>query len=119
MKRLLTPAFALILTFGIATSASAFDTQTCNGDLLCTQPITWNVIGLDSNKVTDGPDTFMVGTRVCNTNTLGSGVTFNNVASTFVWDSANSWLENKACVPPSILRWMKLAVVLPLETSRN
>jgi len=30
------------------------------------QPITWNVIGLDSNKVTDGPDLFQVGARVCN-----------------------------------------------------
>ena len=30
-------------------------------------PLTWNVIGLDSNNTTVGPDTFPVGARVCNT----------------------------------------------------
>jgi hypothetical protein len=30
------------------------------------QPITWHVIGLDSNNVTIGPDIFSVGARVCN-----------------------------------------------------
>ena len=30
-------------------------------------PITWNVIGLDSNDVTTGPNLFPVGVRVCNT----------------------------------------------------
>lgn len=30
-------------------------------------PITWHVIGLDSNNVNVGPDTFPVGARVCNT----------------------------------------------------
>jgi uncharacterized repeat protein (TIGR01451 family) len=47
--------------------------QTCNQvspPALCIDPISWNVIGLDSNKATppdnDGPDTFMVGARACN-----------------------------------------------------
>src|SRR5436190_9304555 len=30
-------------------------------------PITWGVIGLDSNDVTVGPNLFPVGARVCNT----------------------------------------------------
>jgi hypothetical protein len=29
-------------------------------------PISWGVVGLDSNRVMDGPDTFMIGARVCN-----------------------------------------------------
>ena len=30
-------------------------------------PISWNVIGLDSNNVNVGPNHFPVGVRVCNT----------------------------------------------------
>ena len=32
-------------------------------------PITWNVIGLDSNNVLVGPNNFPIGARVCNTGT--------------------------------------------------
>ncbi len=54
------------------------------------RPITWNVIGLDSNKPTvQGPDTFLVGARVCNTGDTAA----TNVASAFVWDSANTFIN--------------------------
>lgn len=36
-------------------------------------PITWNVVGLDSNNVSVGPNVFPVGVRICNT----SGVAKN------------------------------------------
>ena len=36
------------------------------GDGLTIEPITWNVIGLKSNKVDLGPNVFPVGARVCN-----------------------------------------------------
>ena len=49
-------------------------------------PITWNIIGLDSNKVTDGPNQFPVGARVCNT----GDATATNVTSNFVWDNTPS-----------------------------
>jgi uncharacterized repeat protein (TIGR01451 family) len=49
-------------------------------------PVSWNVIGLDSNDVNVGPNHFPVGARVCNT----GDATATNVASTFVWDSANA-----------------------------
>ena len=48
-------------------------------------PTTWNVIGLDSNKVADGPDTFQVGARVCNT----GATAVTNLSADFVWDSTN------------------------------
>src|SRR5688572_17853481 len=57
--------------------------------VLTIAPITWNVIGLDSNNVSVGPDTFPVGARVCNT----GDATATNVASSFVWDSANSLIN--------------------------
>ena len=47
-------------------------------------PITWNVVGLDSNNVNVGPNNFPVGVRVCNTSTASE--TLNNLTATFVWD---------------------------------
>jgi LPXTG-site transpeptidase (sortase) family protein len=49
------------------------------GELSIT-PITWNVIGLDSNNVSVGPDTFPVGVRVCNLTSSSQTVT-----SDFEW----------------------------------
>jgi uncharacterized repeat protein (TIGR01451 family) len=48
---------------------------------LSVTPITWNVIGLDSNNVAVGPNNFPVGARVC-----ASGGSATNVKSSFVWD---------------------------------
>lgn len=49
-------------------------------------PVTWNVIGLDSNRTTDGPDLFPVGVRVVNT----GGTAITNLTINFVWDSTNA-----------------------------
>src|SRR5689334_7501162 len=38
-------------------------------------PITWNVVGLDSNNVNVGPNQSPVGAHVCNTGTATTGVT--------------------------------------------
>ena len=61
--------------------------QSCNQvtpPALCIDPISWNVIGLDSNKAVppnnDGPDTFMVGARACNTST---STTLTNIVATY------------------------------------
>ena len=60
--------------------------QTCDQPApptLCVDPLSWNVIGLDSNKAVpptnDGPDTFMVGARACNT----GSTTLINVTATY------------------------------------
>jgi large repetitive protein len=50
---------------------------------LTVSPITWNIVGLDSNDPLTGPNTFPVGARVC------SNVATTNVSVNFVWDSAN------------------------------
>ena len=47
-------------------------------------PVTWNVIGLDSNNTTVGPDLFPVGVRVV------SGAAITNLTINFVWDSVNT-----------------------------
>src|SRR5688572_29378349 len=52
-------------------------------------PISWNIVGLDSNNVNVGSNDFPVGARVCNT---GAAVAVN-VTATFVWDSANALIN--------------------------
>ena len=52
-------------------------------------PITWNIIGLDSNNVNVGPNNFPVGARVCNTGDEPA----TNVAATFVWDSSDPYIN--------------------------
>ena len=51
--------------------------------MLTITPITWNVVGLDSNNVNVGPNNFPIGARVCNS---GADPALN-VTSTFVWDT--------------------------------
>src|SRR5258706_4927440 len=56
--------------------------------ILSIAPITWNVIGLDSNNVNVGPNNFPVGARVCNTGTATGTLT-----ATFVWDTSNAYID--------------------------
>src|SRR5689334_10886834 len=51
---------------------------------LTVTPITWNVVGLDSNSPTAGPKFFPVGARVCST------VATASIDVNWVWDSANA-----------------------------
>jgi len=50
---------------------------------LTVTPLTWNIVGLDSNSPTSGPKNFPVGARVC------SSIATTNVSANFVFDSAN------------------------------
>jgi uncharacterized repeat protein (TIGR01451 family) len=75
-------AMLMLLTMTPAGPASA-------AAALTIRPISWNVIGLDSNKVTDGPDTFPVGASVCNTGDAAA----TNVVSSLVWDTANIYVS--------------------------
>ena len=80
LARLWLLALFLVLTGVGAGSAQA---------QLSITPTTWNVIGLDSNRTSDGPNVFPAGARVCNT----GGTTLNNVTANFVWDSANAFIN--------------------------
>ena len=51
---------------------------------LTVTPLTWNVVGLDSNSPTSGPKFFPVGARVC------SNVATSSVAVNWTWDTANA-----------------------------
>jgi uncharacterized repeat protein (TIGR01451 family) len=75
-------ASLLLLFFGVWGVQSAYAGLTIT-------PTTWNVIGLDSNNVNSGPNTFQVGARVCNT----GAAAVTNVSGTFVWDSVNAFIN--------------------------
>jgi len=72
-----------------AVEASAVSPGTAS---LSVTPITWNVVGLDSNSPATGPNRFPVGARVCNTGTTVLG----NVTANFNWDSANANINLRA-----------------------
>jgi uncharacterized repeat protein (TIGR01451 family) len=80
-RSLVVKASMLVLFFGVWGVQSAYAG-------LSIQPTTWNVIGLDSNNVNSGPNSFQVGARVCNT----GATAVTNVSGTFVWDTANLFI---------------------------
>jgi uncharacterized repeat protein (TIGR01451 family) len=51
-------------------------------------PVTWNVVGLDSNNVSVGPNVFPVGARVCNTGTS----VLSGYRTRFVWDTTSNYI---------------------------
>ena len=57
---------------------------------LTVTPITFNVVGLDSNSPTSGPKFFPVGARVC------TNVATTNVTATWAWDSGNPNINLRA-----------------------
>ena len=54
--------------------------------ILTIEPITWNMVGLDSNNVNIGPADFPVGARVCNAGDEDA----TNVSSHFVWGTVDN-----------------------------
>src|SRR2546428_9488249 len=97
MRAVSTRAWMLALLFSVW---GVWGVQAAYAGLTIT-PTTWNVIGLDSNNVNSGPDTFEAGARVCNTG--GSAVT--NVTGNLVWDSANAFINlsgSSALTVPSL-----------------
>ena len=76
-----TLALALLMGMGWIGAATA---QTI-------QPITWNVVGLDSNNVNIGPNVFPVGARVCNNTAAPIGAT--TWQARFNWVTLSSYIE--------------------------
>ncbi len=75
----ITPAI-LVVFFLLGTFWTPFSSHAAAPNLTIT-PITWNVVGLDAENVNQGPNTFPVGVRVCNTGDSPA----TNVRVGFVW----------------------------------
>jgi uncharacterized repeat protein (TIGR01451 family) len=88
-KHLLKWVFAFIVLFILSSSAGVVRAQA----VLTIDPLTWDIIGLDSNKPdppdNEGPADFMSGARVCNVGASDA----TNVTVTYIWDSANPYID--------------------------
>ena len=62
---------------------------------LTVRSVTWDVIGLDSNNPSVGPNTFQSGVRACNT----GGTALNNLVATHFWDSSNIYINQSGANP--------------------
>ena len=81
--------FLILLIVVLVASLFRPQSRASAAALLTISPLTWNIVGLDSNNVTVGPNNFPVGARVCNT---GDTVA-TNVSSSLVWDSADPYIN--------------------------
>ncbi|MBA3540538.1 MAG: tandem-95 repeat protein, partial [Deltaproteobacteria bacterium] len=88
--RLVVAALGLALTFG-ACAGDKDELQSTQqaAAVIAVAPITWNIIGLDSNDVTTGPNAFPVGVRVTNT----GDATATNLTATFAFTTANAFIN--------------------------
>src|SRR2546421_6750580 len=75
-------ASVLLLFLGVVGVQSAYAALTVT-------PTSWNVVGLDSNNTSTGPDTYQIGVRVCNT----GGTAVTNIVGDFIWDSGNAYIN--------------------------
>lgn len=91
--------FSGLIIVALAITLFKPTSQVSAASILSVTPITWNVIGLDSNNVNVGPNQFPVGGRVCN---AAGGSTATNVVVTFYWDSTNSNINLSSDVNSSI-----------------
>ncbi|MGE3298640.1 MAG: hypothetical protein AB7I68_14995, partial [Porticoccaceae bacterium] len=80
--RHLQAALAVLALFGGLSAGTA-------SAALSIQPIAWNIIGLDSNNVTVGPNRFPGAARVCTDATPSNG----NITVTWNWTSADPFID--------------------------
>src|SRR4030095_15057138 len=78
----------IVRAFLLTCFVSVVGVQSAYAGLTIT-PVSWNVVGLDSNNPSTGPDTYQIGARVCNT----GGTAVTNLVGTFVWDSSNAFVN--------------------------
>ena len=84
--------FARILVFaGLVTIAVRPQFDAAAAAAMTITPLTWNIVGLDSNNVNVGPNHFPVGARVCNTSTAGE--TLTGVSSSFALAGTNPYID--------------------------
>ncbi|MDX2026071.1 hypothetical protein, partial [Microcella sp.] len=76
---------------------TALPAQAATNSLTIT-PIEWNVVGLDSNDVTVGPNQYSIGARICNI----TAVPVNNITAAWQWNSTNANINIDGTLSKSI-----------------
>lgn len=97
-NKILTRSHSVIWrVFQLALFVGVMGVQSASAGVTIT-PVSWNVIGLDSNNPVTGPDTYQIGARVCNT----GGTAVSNLIGTFVWDSSNAFVNLSGTNPVNV-----------------
>lgn len=99
IKKSIPASLAIFFLIGLIWSPSPSIAAAPN---LTITPITWNVVGLDSEDVNRGPNTFPVGARICNTGDTAA----TNVKVGFLWDEEDPLIS---LVGPSEFEYSTLA----------
>lgn len=85
-------ASLFVITFLVY--AILFSPLSADAAITSISPVTWNVVGLDSNNPSTGPNRFPVGARVCS----NSNTTITQTVS-FHWTSSNSFIDLASRAP--------------------
>ena len=83
IEKFITRLFSAIIILVLFITTFLPQSLSLAANSMSVEPITWNVIGLDSNRPADGPKDFPVGIRACNP--ASNSVTFSDVEADFVW----------------------------------
>ncbi|MBP1620858.1 MAG: hypothetical protein H6Q02_1625, partial [Acidobacteria bacterium] len=87
------PTFGLVLAAAFLVDAPAYAAAR-----LTVEPSSWNIIGLDSNNVSVGPNRFPVGARVCNVGDTAA----TNVTAELKWDTTDPLINVRPGTDPSL-----------------
>ncbi|TFD30853.1 tandem-95 repeat protein [Cryobacterium sp. TMT1-19] len=87
----ITALSAIILAVCVSPASAATNSLTIT-------PTEWNVVGLDSNSVTSGPNQFSVGAKVCNV----TGTAVSGVDVAWNWTTANTYINLDSTATKSV-----------------
>jgi LPXTG-site transpeptidase (sortase) family protein len=116
--RKITPA-VVILFFIIGFFGSAIPSTAASPDLEIIS-ITWNVVGLDANDVSQGSNIYSIGARICNNGDAAA----TNMTVGFFWDATNPYInltnpENNELLFPTLPIDTCTDVYFPIVITRN
>ncbi|MFO7584538.1 MAG: hypothetical protein R6W69_07395, partial [Anaerolineales bacterium] len=89
-NRIVRTALALTTIAGLVISQLQPGSIVQAAPILTIESITWDVIGLDSNRPATGPRHFPVGVRVCNEGTIATN---DPLTVTFTWTTSNTYIS--------------------------
>jgi LPXTG-site transpeptidase (sortase) family protein len=85
-RRITPPILVLFLLIGFFGSAAPSTAASPDLEII---PITWNVVGLDANDVTQGPNTYSIGARICNNGDAAA----TNMTVVFDWNAPSPYIN--------------------------
>jgi LPXTG-site transpeptidase (sortase) family protein len=116
--RKITPVIVILFVI-IGLFGSAIPSTAASPDLEIIS-ITWNVVGLDANDVSQGPNVYSIGARICNNGDEAA----TNMTVGFFWDETSSYInltnvDNNEYLFPSLAIDACTDVYFPIVITRD